>query len=470
MQRRHTYLFLLLALCIGSRFLSTIFYIEDPDSLRFALSVYNGFDVTQLQPHFPGYPVFWATARLVYLISGQLALTFSLLGGLAVFGLIYYTVRLTEEELFSPAGLALTALIFFNPLIWLMSNRYMPDLLGLSCAVGAFYYLSAQTKRPWIRLLGFLLAGLLAGLRLSYLPLLFIPVVFVLWQEEKRWQNIAWGTVGVLVWLVPMTLDTGWVELIEAAQAQTSGHFTEFGGTFITASDLGLRMVKTVESLWADGLGAYWPGRHWVTGWVALGSVILLSVGIWQVKENQLPCRIKALGMSSWVTYGLWMFFFQNVIHKPRHVLPLLLGVLIVLAFGAARLYRKQRLGQYLAVFFLVAYAGVTSVLVFQHQTPSALAQIKHQLEHYSSDSLQVVSIPLVNNYLAGQGVNAAFVSVEHPGDWQKLRRVVAHQPTVLIGEHLPAGLPTPTRIDTFYHNPYVNRMWPTVKLYEYDQ
>ena len=36
---------------------STIYYIEDLDSLRFALSMID-YDVAKLQPHFPAYPVF----------------------------------------------------------------------------------------------------------------------------------------------------------------------------------------------------------------------------------------------------------------------------------------------------------------------------------------------------------------------------------------------------------------------------
>jgi len=40
--------------CMASRLATTITYIEDPDSLRFALSVADSYDVAALQPHFPG--------------------------------------------------------------------------------------------------------------------------------------------------------------------------------------------------------------------------------------------------------------------------------------------------------------------------------------------------------------------------------------------------------------------------------
>ena len=74
----------LFALCVGSRLASTIFYIEDPDSLRFALSMVD-YDVARLNPHFPAYPVFCFVAKGIYLILGSYAVAFSLVGGLSTF-------------------------------------------------------------------------------------------------------------------------------------------------------------------------------------------------------------------------------------------------------------------------------------------------------------------------------------------------------------------------------------------------
>ena len=47
---------LLFATCVLTRIASTIYYIEDADSLRFALGILD-YDVVKYQPHFPGYPV-----------------------------------------------------------------------------------------------------------------------------------------------------------------------------------------------------------------------------------------------------------------------------------------------------------------------------------------------------------------------------------------------------------------------------
>ena len=68
-------LILLFIVCILSRILSSIFYIEDIDSLRFALSLYE-FNIVELQPHFPGYPIFVALAKAFYSIINNMGAPF----------------------------------------------------------------------------------------------------------------------------------------------------------------------------------------------------------------------------------------------------------------------------------------------------------------------------------------------------------------------------------------------------------
>ena len=136
-------LFLLFCFSILTRSLTSIYYIEDIDSLRFALSLHE-YDVLNLQPHFPGYPLFCFIAKLFYLIIGNKGLTFSVIGGISVFFCIYYCLKISGISPKSKVGFFVILIILLNPLFWLMSNRYMPDLLGLAVALGALYYLVAR--------------------------------------------------------------------------------------------------------------------------------------------------------------------------------------------------------------------------------------------------------------------------------------------------------------------------------------
>jgi hypothetical protein len=316
------------------------------------------------------------------------------------------------------------------------------------------------------------LTGLLAGLRLSYLPLLFVPVLLALWRSARRGRLVLAGGAGVAVWLVPMILDTGFWTLIDVAWGQTTGHFTDFGGTVQTESDLGRRLLGTVQGLWADGLGGWWPGRHPLTAVVGMGAIGTGGLGAWRLwrRRGFGDRRVWILGACV-LAYGLWMFFFQNVVHKSRHVLPLLALLLPLPGIGAAALWRMRAwIPRGTVLLVAGAYAAVTLVLVDQHRDPSAIAQAKSFVEAKTQTPgpTRVASVPLVNTYLRTQQVEAQFLSIEDSSDVRRLRRAKAGR-TLVVGTYASLLDRSPTRTRTFYHNPHVNRMWPEVTVYVYE-
>jgi hypothetical protein len=174
---------------------------------------------------------------------------------------------------------------------------------------------------------------------------------------------------------------------------------------------------------------------------------------------------------ASALLYAVWIFFFQNVIHKSRHVLPLLLVLLLVLAAGGATLWRARWTSRRaLLLGFSGAYAAVTLVLVTQHLTPSAIAQTKSYVERQvqTQDSVRVASVPLINDYLRAQQVEARYLSIEDSSDVHRLRTVDTGM-TLVVGTYTSLLHREPTRTNTFYHNPHVNRMWPEVTVYLYE-
>jgi len=462
--------------CVGSRLATTITYIEDPDSLRFALSVADAYDIAAFQPHFPGYPVFWAAAELFYVPTGSFSASFSIVGGLAAAGLVWALLRLRGVGLRSVEGAALAAVVFFSPLVWVMGNRYMPDLLGTANALAALALLVRALDEndgdERAALAGVVLTGLLAGLRLSYLPLVIVPALWVLVRSRRLGRLVGAGVASVAVWLVPMVLDTGFWTLVDVAWGQTTGHFTEFGGTVQTESDLSRRVVGLVQGLWADGLGAWWPGRHPLTAVVGAGALGLGGLGAWRlIRNGGWRERRSWLVVLCAALYAAWIFAGQNVVHKSRHVLPLLPLLLALPAVGGAALWRPGRWGRAAVLGVVGAYAAVTLVLVDQHRTPSAIAQAKRFVERQAErpGPVWVVSKPLVNTYLRRQQVEARFLSVEDAGAVRRARRAETGR-TIVVGTYAAFPDRTPTRTRRFYHNPHVNRMWSevTVSVYEH--
>ena len=468
----------LVVFCVSSRLATSIPYIEDPDSLRFALSVADAYDIAALQPHFPGYPVFWAGVELFYLPTSSLSASFSVVGGLATVGIVWALTRLRGVPLRSIEAAMITGAVFFSPFLWIMGTRYMPDLLGTANALAALALLvhalrsTSKVVDERAALAGIILTGLLAGLRLSYLPLVIVPALWVLGRTHHPVRLVAAGSASVAVWLVPMILHTGLWTLVDVAWGQTTGHFTEFGGTVQTETDLSRRLAGLVQGLWADGLGAWWPGRHPLTGLVGTGVLGLSALGMWRLGPKRFWTRRRGrLVVLCAGLYTLWIFFGQNVIHKSRHVLPLLPLLLLFPAAGAAMLWRARRgWGRAIILGVVGAYAIVTLVLVDQHRDPTAIAQVKTFVEQQTEQPgpTRVLSKPLVNTYLRRQRVDAQFLSVEDSEDVRQVRRAGAGQ-TIVVGTY--SALPTlsPLQTKRFYHNPHVNRMWPNVPVYIYE-
>ena len=131
--KNQIFLIILLLSCIGSRILTSIYYIEDIDSLRFALSIYE-YDIIKLQPHFPGYPIFSFIAKCLYFILGNMGVTFSIIGGISVFNIIYFLLRISKLSPLSTSGLFLIFIIFFNLLLTILKVFSMKSVfMCFSC-------------------------------------------------------------------------------------------------------------------------------------------------------------------------------------------------------------------------------------------------------------------------------------------------------------------------------------------------
>ena len=474
--------------CIGSRLLSTIYYIEDLDSLRFALSMVD-YDVAKLQPHFPAYPVFCCIAKLLYTVIRRYALAFSLIGGLSTFFTIFFTLKIAKIRNTTLLGKTAIFLVFMNPMLWLMSNRYMPDAMGVACLLASLHFTTVKaesrknTSSDFRNVLGFFLAGISLGIRLSYLPLL-VPALFVRLKELGRLKCIIAGIIGTLVWFIPLLTIDGWNTLIAAAQTQSHGHFSDFGGTVSTHPQLWFRVTKIFESLWADGFGLYWQGRHPITACTAIlliGTVVLAN---WQILkkwgvENFFRDNARFLNPAfiGCVIYFVWIFFAQNVIHKSRHVLPLVPFLALGIAFAYNRIIGtpvngEQRGLQYTVtrckiIIFFLCYSYVTLHTVVQHTKPTAIAQIHEYLytkQREQGDELHIVSVPLIKYYLASQAVAAVYIPIKNEADLVHVDKLETG--FIVIGSPLPNRVPKVKKV--FYHNPYVNRMWPELPLFEY--
>ena len=463
--------------CIGTRLLTVIRYIEDPDSLRFALAVVN-YDLAAMQPHFPAYPLFCFVVKGFYLMVGNFSISFALVGGVFTFVLIFFSVKtasLIWKDLSQPL---LSALFFINPLIWLMGNRFMPDLSGAAIAMTGLWLFAkwfyAKKEGPEGAGLFFALGlafcmAMLAGWRLSYIPLLVLPFLYLFFAESIKGKALIflYGIAGVLLWFIPLMLDTGWAALLNAAQLQTEGHFNDFGGTMNSEPQTGQRLIAFIRHGWADGLGGWWAGRHWITG---VSSVLLAGgflLGMKRLFHDKQTNRLLLILFLSFGIYALWIFFYQNILYKSRHHLSLLPFLLTIIGLGLHYFIKKYgNPAMVLTVLLLTANLWVTGKLVMQHRSPTAISQLKDFLEKEDFEHALLITSDLVQYYLTKQKVDAEFIDIN--SNIPNLENWLRNGKKVYVAANLDIYKTFKLeKVAVFYHNPYVNRMWPVVLLNE---
>ena len=349
-----------------------------------------------------------------------------------------------------------------------MGNRYMPDLMGLGILIMSLYYLLFDNEQNKYLNYGFFIAGILLGIRVSYFPLLIIPIIYIISIHHNKIKCIYSFIIGIGIWFVPLVYITGFEQLIYLASKQTIGHFTDFGGTVITEFNWYERITYFIKSLWADGLGGFWIGRAWPTIITSICIFLLLYQYRYLKNWSWFSKNHYQLILFSIIIYIAWVLLFQNVIYKSRHILPVLLFAILFIVQGY-RYYRVYQpfIANMIAIVLFLSLIQITYTLTAQHKTPNAISQLTTYVEELD-DSLDVISIPLINYYLKTHGVNKNFVDINIHKEHNLNQITNIRKNNIVIGDFRKLFEENYNIIpDTiFYHNPYVNRMWSKIETY----
>ncbi|WNG37340.1 hypothetical protein F0U61_29445 [Archangium violaceum] len=350
--RMHPHAFAaVLALWVGAgvavRLLALPRLLPDLDAVNFARSL-NGFDLAAQAPHFPGYPVYVAMARLASAAGasevGALALPGLVLGALAI-GALGFVLRPYLGEV---GALVASALLALLPLPVLFGATPGSDGAGLALlALAACAVLVAGDSVPRVAVLAGALVGVTLGARPSFLPALLGLALVV--PRGRRLAALVGSGLGVLAWLVPLVFLTGPAQLLRIGSGFLLGHAGKWGGTVAVRPELGWRLENFGFDILAAGLGLPWPG---VDGdavglrvarlLLALGFAGALGVLVHAALRRTLTSterRVALLALAIGVPYGTWMFLGQNLL-KARHALPVVLALALLVAVGVAVLAR----------------------------------------------------------------------------------------------------------------------------------
>jgi hypothetical protein len=291
----------------------------------------------------------------------------------------------------------LSALLFLvNPACWLQAEKAFSDASGLFVLMSAVYAgwrASEPDAKPYHLFLGSFLLGLGLGIRLSYLPLVlsWAGLLGYLYKQptprSTRLSDGCYGLIiGVCLWLAPQLALTGGLDLLHDGLAFTSQHFAHWGGTLGSSAtpehqQMGYRLTMFIWGLLAYGLGFWWFDTSLVR--LVPSAIMLIAFGLC-CQQARWGKRLGFLLLHT-LPYGLWVFLAQHA-DQPRHLLPLIPVLLVLLAVGLdCLLHTSAKLGGIACALLLLALGVISTRLVIVHKLmPSPRLQVVHYVTtHY---------------------------------------------------------------------------------------
>jgi hypothetical protein len=423
------------ALLVGAtRFLFRARVPDDYDAIGFVRAL-DHFDLSKLQPHFPGYPVYVALAKSAHALIADPLLAATLISSLAS--------AVTAAALYTLGGPLAIALYGAAWLPWLLGGAALAESTAIMFAAIALACVQDGASRTRV-IIGGLAMGLMLGTRASYWPL----ALSFLWLARARLVLVASSlAAGVLVWFVPFVLVVK--DVFALGHTHVSGHFGTWGGSVVTQPNVLTRVSAFARGLFYDGLAPMWPMM-----------LALLALVIWCRPRPARRVWILA------VPYALWALLAQNVIAQPRHLLPL-----VVIACVALALLFKQRVWIGVAATAIMLCASLPLAWARAHGDPAAARAARWVASHYQPRDVAVIggrSIRffelLAPEVVARQRALLSEVDLE-------AARLDRLPPEMLVTDEL---VPDPDRLGrlgeavTFCRDPRIDRGQPCLSLKPY--
>jgi 4-amino-4-deoxy-L-arabinose transferase-like glycosyltransferase len=352
-ERRAAWGVLAAALAVGAmRWLGRARVPDDYDSIGFVRGLAR-FDLAELRPHFPGYPVYIALGKIGVAAGMAPLAAATLISAIAAAATAAAVWRLACTMLGEArAGAIAMALYAAAWLPWQLGGAALSDATATAFVALAFAALTYD-RRDAAALAGVAMA-LALGTRASYWPLAASFAVVAARRPHAR-AALAGAVVGALAWVVPFVAIVHPAALVGLARTHLRGHFTTWGGTIATEPRLGLRLFAFARAIAHDGLVA--------NPWLLVVAAALVLLCARPVPRSRTAWLVVAL------PYALWVLFAQNVVEQPRHVLPLVVFACVMLGVALA--------GRPLAGIAVVglALAASTPLAWTRARTPPAAAQ-----------------------------------------------------------------------------------------------
>lgn len=394
-------------------------WLEDWDSVQLALGLHE-YSLLKHQPHPPGYPIYTLMGKffLFFLRDDRLVLTVmsAIFGALAALPLYLLVRKIFNKNL---AFLA-SVILLLIPVEWLLSESALTDIVGLFflILVGFLFFKYSEDKSK--TLFVSFLAGLSIGVRFNEFPVILGLLFWVIIKQKNLRSAILQGlsfSLGVLLWLIPVILITGWNNFI---------YIYLDSGSYVVAHDLllgqnhsllGLIKLKLLQIVHLSNLGFSLP----------LGILFLVSL-FWSLFQRQLYTKAWYQFSLIWlVSYSVLLLTFFNL-ELPRHLLPLTVPILLIIIYAISQLWKKTKLSLAipLILILVLTYQSFSQVYRFQNSLPAMIAPVLYVKQNFSpKDTIVYSSFTLRSfSYYAPE-----FRTIDNKGD----KSVITKDKTIIL-------------------------------------
>lgn len=244
--------------------------LDEVDAANFSNALTNGYNIPQLRPHAPGYPVYIFLGWLLNQAIGDPLLTLTLLsallGSLAVFP-FYLLLR----EMAGPRIALLGSLLFIvNPLFWSFSEAALSDVPAMFLAVLLAWLCYRARHSAAAFLWACVVLSLAVGMRppnMALVLLLAFPLGYrLLVGKSLSWKLPALGValfaITTIAWAVPMVFigSAGFADYMAAVSRQWSAAVKIYDFAHVESPRLVNVLLRTERFFYGYFLTFPWTG------------------------------------------------------------------------------------------------------------------------------------------------------------------------------------------------------------------
>lgn len=195
-------------------------------------------------------------------------------------------------------------------------------------------------------------------------------------------------SAGIFFWFFPQIGYVGWRPFLQNGLSFSHGHFTDWGGSVMTFGGVE-RIVCLIKSAWVCGLGGWWYDTSFMR---LIHSLIMIISFLCFLKHCQFGRRWLFPGLYV-IPYLFWVILGQNVAN-PRHIMPLVPMILIVIAYGLYKVREDGYKGVSLFLtMVLIASVSVTSfklVAKYHNNIPAPIQVIQFIERRFNNISTRI--------------------------------------------------------------------------------